>query len=228
MERILKVMTLEIKKKGFFKNLLISLLVLNSILFLSLIKGKAASIPVILLILIPYITLVVFSFSLTQEFANKTDKIIFTGIFSRNEIMISKLISFIVVSVVCFIAYESISIICGTFNLSLMLGILQAFILYAFTLGTFILMVSAVTSNFIVTGIVGYVLYFDLILVLLNQALDSSKNEMLKLIIKNIPFYIANTGFYAASYTAQQSIIMLCSGILFFSAACVIINRKSM
>jgi ABC-2 type transport system permease protein len=228
LERALKIITLDIKKKGFLKNLMISLFVVICILFLSCAKGKITTIPSMLVNLIPYIILVIYSFSLTQEFANKTDKIIFTGIFSRNEIMISKLTSFIFTSIICFIFYEIISIVCTTFNSKILFNDLYVFIIYAFTLGSFILLVSVITSNFILTGIVGYVLYFDLILVLLNQALASSRNEALKHIILNLPFYIANTGFYAGNYTGHQSIIMIGCGVLFLGTACVIVNRKNM
>lgn len=228
MERILKVITLEIKKKRFLKNLIISLFALTCILFLACVKGGMTRIPSMLLQLVPYIILVIYSVSLTQEFENKTDKIIFTGIFSRNEIMVSKIISCIVTSIICFIFYEILSIICNTFNGAIFFNELNVFLIYAFTLGSFILLVSVITPNAILTGIIGYVMYFDLILVLLNQALESSRNEMLKHVILNLPFYIANTGFYIGNYTLHQSIIMISCGILFLGSACVIINRKNM
>lgn len=228
MERILKVITLDIKKKGFFKNLMIFLFVVICISVLNSIKSKITDIPITFLALIPYVILVIYSFSLTQEFTNKTDKMIFTGIFSRNEIMTSKLISFIFTSIICFVVYGIVSIACGTFNSKILFDNFYVFLIYAFTLGSFILLVSVITSNFIVTGIVGYVLYFDLILVLLNQALSSSRNEALKCVIRNLPFYIANTGFRIGNYTMHQFIIMISSGVLFFIAACVIINRKNM
>lgn len=192
------------------------------------INGKIKDIPQMLFMLVPYIILVISSFSLTQEFANKTDKMIFTGIFSRNEIMVSKLISFIFTSVICFMFYEIISLVLNTFDSKMLLDNFCLFVIYAFTLGSFILMVSAITSNFIITGIVGYVLYFDLILALLNQALSSGRSEAAKHIIRNLPFYIANTGFMPGKYTLNQSIIMLCSGVLFLGAACAIINIKNM
>ncbi|MFT5873130.1 MAG: ABC-2 type transport system permease protein [Clostridium sp.] len=228
MKRILKVITLDIKKKRFLKNLIISLFALTCILFLSFGKGGMTTIPLMLLQLISFILLVIYSVSLTQEFENKTDKIIFAGIFSRNEIMVSKIISFIVTSIICFIFYEIVSIICNTFNSNIFFNELNVFFLYAFTLGSFILLISAITPNAILTGIIGYVMYFDLILALLNQALVSSRNEMLKCVILNSPFYIANTGFYIGNYTACQSIIMISCGILFLGSACVIINRKNM
>lgn len=228
MERVLKVITLDIKKKGFLKNLMISLFSLTCILFLSCIKSGISRMPSMLLGIIPYIILVVYSFSLTQEFTNKTDKIIFTGIFSRNEIVISKLVSFIITSIICFVFYEIIAIICNTFNSNILLNNLWTFFLYSFTLGSFILLVSVITSNFIITGIVGYVLYFDLILELFNQALSSNRSIILKSVIRSLPFYIANTGLLAGNYTVNQSIIMIIYGMLFLGAACVIINRKNM
>ncbi|WP_434297247.1 ABC transporter permease [Clostridium sporogenes] len=230
MERALKVITLDIKRKGFLKNLMVSLLSMICFLFLSgiLLKQKITTIPEILLNIIPYFILASYSLSLTQEFANKTDKIVFTGIFSRNEIMISKLINFIVTCIICFVCYEITSIICNTFNLGILFNNLQTFIIYAFTLGSFILLVSVITSNFIITGIVGYVFYFDLILTLFKQALCSNRSEVLKKIIENSPFYIANTGFYIGKYTTHQSLIMISSGVIFLVAACVIINRKNM
>lgn len=203
-------------------------LLLNYIVVKSIGMGSTAEVPSMLLSLIPFIILIITSFSLTQEFSNKTDKIIFTGIFSRNEIMISKLASFIFTSIVLVIFYEVICIICSTFNPRLLLNNLYVFILYTFTLGSFILLVSTITSNFIITGIIGYVLYFDLILVLLNQALVSNRSEMLKQVIENLPFYIANTGFYMVNYTAHQAIIMAGFGVLSLGLACGIINGKNM
>lgn len=229
MERILKLITLDIKKKVFLKNLIIPILFITCILLLVCTKvqvSQISPIPQMMLHLIPYVLLVIFSFSLTQEFSNKTDNMIFTGIFSRIEIMLSKLSSFIIAAVVCFIFYEILSIACNTFNSKMLLNNLYAFIVYAFTVGTFQLLISVFTSNFLLAGIIGYVLYFDLMLALLNQGLISGRSESVKQVIRSLPFYIANTGFYNGGYTVNQSIIMICCGVLFLIAACAVINRK--
>lgn len=233
MERALKVITLDLKRRKFISGLIISSLGMFCISILdyrlSTFIGKTEKnmIPNGMLHLIPYIILVICSFSLNQEFSNKTDKMIFTGILSRSEIMISKLISFMTGSIICFLFYEIAAVVGGIFELRLMFNSLFTFLIYSFTLGSFILLVSVITSNFIITGIIAYVLHFDLILMLFSQALVSSKNEMIKLIIPKLPFYIANTGFYLGKYTVIQSIIMLGCGILFFGITCVIINRKN-
>lgn len=234
MDRALKVITLELKRKKFIGEIIFSLTGLTALSLLSyfLIKtfqeSELSVVPMTFLQLVPYIFLVICSFSLTQEFTNKTDKVVFTGIFTRNEIVFSKLISFLTTSLICYGFYQLLNGIAGVFKIELFLVNLGTFLLYAFTLGSFILLVSVISSNFIVTGIVTYVLYFDLILAIFKQALESDRSNAVKQIIVNLPFYIANTGFSIGSYTAKEAIIMLTCGSLFLTVACVIINRKNM
>lgn len=235
MDRVLKVVTLEIKRKKFIRELVISLVTLTGLSFLSYFvlpysinESRLAIIPETFLQTIPYLILVLSSISLTQEFSNKTDKMIFSGIFSRNEIIISKLLSFIFISVICLLFYELTEVIGRTFEIGSLLTHLCTFLIYTFTIGSFILMISTITSNFIITGVVSYVLYFDLILVLFSQALESKRSEILTNIIEHLPFYIANTGFFAGQYTFYQAIIMMGCGLLFFVITCVIMNKKGL
>ena len=236
LKRILKVITLEMKRKNFIKNIVISVVSLILILLLILIIDKSTDISYVVITVIPYIWLISFCFSLTQEFENKTDRIIFTGIFSRSEIIISKLLSFCMMALVYFIFYEIVAVIFSIYggqgtsnllNIKTLGNNLYAFLIYAFTIGSFILMVSACTANGIFTGIITYVLYFDLILILQTQALWSSKNETLKCVIRNSPFYNANMGFYHLKYNLNQSMVMLISGSIFLIATCIIINKKN-
>jgi ABC-2 type transport system permease protein len=236
LKRMIKVITLEMKRKNFIKNIVINMVGLMLILLLLLIIDKSIDVSYVLITLTPYIVLTGFCFSLAQEFENKTDKIIFTGIFSRSEIIISKLISFCTMAFVYFIFYEIVSVIFSVYigqgasdllNIKTLGNNLYVFLIYAFTLGSFILLVSACTANGIFTGIITYVLYFDLILALLAQALSSSKNEMLKWAIINSPFYNANIGFYNLKYNFNQSMVMIISGSIFLIATCIIINKKN-
>lgn len=235
LERILMVMTLDMKKKRFFKDALIYMLTIEVILFIISMKYNSMDISSIVLQLIPYIVLVTFCFSMTQEFRNKTDKIIFTGIYSRTEIIISKVIGMCTINLVLFVFYEITKVLFKlyshnnyVFNFNIFFNSLYIFVIYAFTFGSFVLLVSSITQDSIITGIVSYVLYFDLILELFGQALISSKNEMIKAVIRNLPFYILNTGFSTGNYNIKQSIILVGSGIIFLITSCVIINKKSM
>lgn len=235
MDRLLKVATLEIKRKKFIRELVISLVILAVLSLLSYYvvifftsESHLSIISQIFLQTIPYIILVLSSVSLTQEFSNKTDKMIFTGIFSREEIIISKLVSIIFISAIGLVFYELTEVLGRTFEIEALFTHLCTFLIYSFTIGSFILMISTITSNFIITGVIGYVLYFDLILVLFSQALESKRSEVLTKVIEQLPFYTANTGFFAGYYTLYQSIIMIGSGLLFFVSTCVIINKKSL
>lgn len=237
MQRAIRVIMLNMKMKGFFKGIIISLLALlgfsllcmeGEILLLGFprdtIRGTAAA----FLSVIPYIILVTCSISLTREFENKTDKTVFTGIFTRNEIILSKLISFIAASLMCYAVYVMTSIIFGGFTFKGAANSLMAFVIYTFTFGSFALLVSSITSNGIVTGLVIYVMHFDLILALLGQMVASTKNVFIKTVIENSPFYIANTGFKAGAYNLQQSLVMIFCGMIALIAAFAIINRKNM
>ncbi|WP_454055355.1 hypothetical protein [Clostridium sp. Marseille-Q7071] len=236
MERNLTVVSLEFKKKNFIKNILISVTVLIPILFLCFIIDESIDISNIVLGTVPYMILVNGCFCLTQEFTNKTDKIIFTGVFKRYEIMISKLFNFFATSLIYFMFFQIVSILYNLFmsqNISQLISFttvinnLYVFFIYTFTLGSFALLVSAVTSNSIFTGIITYAFYFDLIIALLSNVVESSSNKMVTILIEKLPFYIAVTGFNNLNYTFNQSIVMIVSGCIFFVIACAIINRKN-
>jgi ABC-2 type transport system permease protein len=225
------------KMKGFFKGIIISLLgvlvfllliIKGEILFLGFPKDAFNGTAAAFLSVIPYIILVICSVSLTREFENKTDKTVFTGIFTRNEIILSKLMSFIAGGFVCYAAYLMTSIVFGGFTFKGAANSLIAFVIYTFTLGSFTLLVSSITSNGIVTGLVVYVMHFDLVVALLGQALASTKSVFIKTVIENSSFYIANTGFKAGAYNLQQSIIMIFFGIMALIAAFAIINGRNM
>lgn len=236
MERNLTVVSLEFKKKNFIKNILISVTVLIPILFLCFIIDKSIDISNIVLGTVPYMILVNGCFCLTQEFTNKTDKIIFTGVFKRYEIMISKLFSSFITSLIYFIFFQIVLILYNLFinqdishliSFTTLINNLYVFFIYTFTLSSFMLLVSVVTSNSIFTGIITYVFYFDLIIALLSNAVESSGNKMVTILIEKLPFYIAVTGFNNLNYTFNQSIVMIVSGCIFFVIACAIINRKN-
>ncbi|MBC2396208.1 ABC-2 type transport system permease protein [Clostridium tetanomorphum] len=232
----MKVLTLDMKMKGFFKGTIISLSMLlgfllvgieGEILFLNYPKAAIKGTAVALLSLLPYIILVTLSVSLTREFENKTDKTIFTGIFTRTEIIISKLMSFVATGLVCCVFYIVVSIIFGGFSFKGTVNSVMTFTIYTFALGSFTLLVSAITSNGIITGLIIYALHFDLSLAVLGQAMASTKSLFVKRAIENLPFFIANTGFKAGMYTFQQAFVMILYGVLALIITFVIINKKN-
>jgi ABC-2 type transport system permease protein len=236
LQRVIRVLTLDMKMKGFFKGTIISLLILlgfllvgigGEILFLNYPRAAIKDTAAAFLSLLPYIILATLSISLTREFENKTDKTIFTGIFTRTEIIISKLMSFIATGLVCCVFYIAVSIIFGGFSFEGAVNSVMTFVIYTFALGSFTLLVSAITSNGIITGLIIYGLHFDLSLALLGQAIGSTKSLFVKNAIENLPFFIANTGFKAGVYTFQQAFVMIFCGVLALIITFVIINRKN-
>lgn len=232
----MRVLTLDMKMKGFFKGTFISLLILlgvllvgieGEILFLNYPKAAIKVTASAFHSFLPYIILVTLSISLTKEFENKTDKTIFTGIFTRTEIIISKLMSFVVTGLLCCAFYIAISIIFSGFSFKGAANSFMTFIIYTFDLGSLTLLVSVITSNSIITGIIIYVLHFDLSLALLGQAIAATKSLVAKRVIENLPFFIANTGFKAGVYTFHQAFIMIFCGVLALTATFVIINNKN-
>ena len=232
----MRVLTLDMKMKGFFKGTVIALLIIlgfllveteGLILFLNYPKNSIKATASTFLAFLPYIILVTLSISLTREFEYKTDKTIFTGILTRTEIIISKLMSFAATGFLCYVFYIIVSIIFGGFSFEGAVNSFITFIIYTFALGSLTLLVSAITSNGIITGMVIYVLHFDLSLALLGQAMESTKSLFVKSIIENLPFFIVNTGFKAGVYTFQQGFIMIVYGVLALLATFVIINKKN-
>lgn len=236
MERMCSLILLEIKKKKFMKSLLISML--GMILLLMFFTGINKSIDSsrIVLSTIPYLILANGCFCLTQDFSNKTDRIIFTGVFKKWEILVSKLISLFFIGLSYIVFYEIVLVLYNLYinkdissiiSFSGILNNIYTVLIYTFTLGSFMLMVSVCIKNTIFTGIITYVCFFNLTLVVFSQILSSNKGEVLKSIIRNSPFYILNTGFNSFKYSFNQSVIMVISGIIFLALACVIINRKN-
>lgn len=233
MERVLNVMTLELKKKGFFKNVAIGMTVAALIILSSFMANRSTDVASMTRGLISYLVLIYGSFLMAQEFSNKTDKMIFTGIFSRTEIIVSKMAGLVATTLLFFVACETVAFVSNAhmgvnMNAEMLLNDLHVFLLYAFNLGSFMMLVSSITCNAMSTGLITYVLHFDLILVLLSQALESGKSDMVKCIIRNLPFYMANTGFHVQKYSLSESMIMLASGCAYFALTCFIINRKNM
>ncbi|KOC32727.1 ABC transporter permease [Clostridium botulinum] len=236
MERILSIIFLEIKKKKFIKSVLLGILLIIPLLILFPMINKNIDSANVILGVIPYIVLANGCFYFNEDFVNKTDRIIFTGIFKKSEIMISKLASLFFISLNYIGFYEVVLILYNLYvkkgisefiNTSSILNNIYVVCIYTFTLGTFILLVSVCTKNSIFAGIITYVFYFNLILVIFEKILKSNCGTILQSIIRNSPFYILNTGFNNLKYTCSKSIIMLISGCIFFKIACAIINRKN-
>ena len=181
LERTYKIFTLEIRKPNFFRTILLNLIlpfivitIFLSILVMNLQNVIEINTVTLLGRVIPYLLIISSCFVLTHEFSSHTDKIIFTGIYSRMEIIISKLSYIVIASLVLYFLYMLVYFLQGvkadTLELNSVLTSFLAFLLYGLTLGSFILFISIITKNGIITGVITYVLFFDLVYTILSQA----------------------------------------------------------
>ncbi|WP_179116553.1 hypothetical protein [Clostridium botulinum] len=119
MERILRIILLEIKKKKFIKSLLISMVVMVPLLILFTGINKSIDSSRIVLSISPYLILANGCFCLTQDFSNKTDRIIFTGVFKKWEVLVSKLMSLFFIGLSYIAFYEIVLVL---YNLYINIG----------------------------------------------------------------------------------------------------------
>jgi ABC-2 type transport system permease protein len=246
--KALKVTLLELRRPKFLKQLSYILWICGVVCFLGILNSFGANIilggktlkdsPGIFYSYITYGILIASCFSLGQEFEHKTDRIIFTGIFTRTQVIISKLIRILVICLAFFMVYEVFSqgirmyydgtYISLTNELGNVAHDLLIFLLYGFMIGSFILFVSAVSFSGRVSGIVTYVCFFDLAQTLFSNALGSHGRELMKSIIRNLPLYIANTGFNIHQYTLRESMVLIISGAILLIATCIIMEKRSL
>lgn len=228
----MNLLTLEFKKNKLFKNLLTQLflfvLIISAVYFLNNGNGTET----LLLSVIPYFVLSNGCFVMASEFTNNTDKIIFTGIYNRKNILISKLSYLIISSIISLILAISSLYITSFFidisrlNSTFIMSALKVTILYTFTVGSFMILLSVVSRSGIFTGIATYVLFFDLTFNMLANIVGGTKDKLILNLIQFNPLYLSKLGFHELNYNLNQSITMFISGIFFFSVACFILDRS--
>ncbi|MDQ0555979.1 ABC-2 type transport system permease protein [Paeniclostridium ghonii] len=181
--------------------------------------------------IIPYFVLSNGCFVTASEFTNNTDKIIFTGIYNRKDILISKLSYLIISSIISLILAISSLYITSFFidisrlNSTFIMSALKVTLLYTFTVGSFMILVSIISRSSIFTGIITYILFFDLTFTILGSIVGGTKDKLILNLIQFNPLYLSELGFTVFHYNLNQSISMFISGIFFFALACFILDR---
>lgn len=158
---------------------------------------------------------------------------IFTGIYTRTEIIIAKMIKILSTCLAIFLLYEILSFGIAVYyglNISLHNSFqsLLVFLTYGYMIGSFEFLVSSISLSGIASGVITYLCFFDIMNVLLSNALSSHISEILKSVIRNSIFYIANTGFYSQTYTIKEFLILFISASIILILSCVIFKRKNL
>ena len=234
MNRVFNILKLELNKPKNIRNLFITIVVF---LIVSCFTNYISNIPSNFLGYMPYVIIISSFYILGVEFESKTDKIVFSSKYTRTEILISKLVSVliksIIVAIIFLVVNYAINIylkvpISNILTIKQIVNIFASTILYAFTMTCIIFLVTLVTKNGKATGVIMYILFFDLMNSLLANALGSSSiSKTTAYLIENTPFYAANMGVKNGYYSLTQVVFMLAFGIVAFLASNIFLNRKS-
>ncbi len=227
MSRTIKIFKLELNKPKNMRNLFI---IMFAFLIFSCITENIKEVPSNFLGSIPYIILLSSFYVLGIEFQAKTDKIIFSCSYTKNEIMFSKLICIVVKSFIIGIFYiiinYAINLYLGTnlnsiFSINQILNFFINLTIYSVMITSCIFLITLLTGNGKITGVIIYILFFDLIHTLLSQALNSSSiSKSTAFLIENSPFYTANLGLVTNNYSFVQITFILIS-----SASCILLSH---
>lgn len=236
MYRTFKLAQLELKKPKTIKNLIFTIAMFLILSYILNINTGIAFVPQTFKLYIPHIFLFNTFFILGCEFENNTDKVIFTGIFKRHEILLSKMFSMIIKGIIVWLSYVLLNVIINVFvvqdpNFTLinidLLKSLISIIIYSFSIGSIMFLISVITSNSKLSGIFVYFLFYDLTYVLIANAVESkSLSENIKYILINSPSYIANPGVVGNGYNLLQSMILLVTGIICLYITNLLLNKK--
>lgn len=234
-ERSIRVVTLETRKPGFYKNTVL-LLTMFAILCFFALKicahfGLIPNVSILYIQILPYLIIFFNCFILTQEFSNHTDKQIFSGIYNRTEILVAKLSSICLQSLILSLIFIVLIVLfpdnASALEATNAVNIILVFGGYGFIAGTFILMLSVITLNGFITGIVTYLLFFDLFQQLLRQASASISNPFFSMLINNSPFLVANTGLLSLQYDPGQLASLIVWGCIFLLITRTLLIRKN-
>ncbi|WP_064530581.1 ABC transporter permease, partial [Clostridium saccharobutylicum] len=186
----------------------------------------------VMMSLIPMLMIIYFSHVLTNDFENKTYKTIFTGGITRVQVLISKYITLLAISILLCFIYKIFLCIAqvieiGSFNLDLKSSI-PIFILYATSIGSFAMLIMSVTLNFKFTFMITFVLFNDFVSNFINIIAKELKVGVIQRIVENVPFKLATNGFQMQSYSTNEIYAILVSSIIFFSVASFIIAKRDL
>lgn len=234
MNRSIKILKLELSKPKSIRGLFCTIFIF---LILSCITENVSEIPSNFSMFLPYIILISSFYVLGVEFQDKTDKIIFSAAYTRNEILISKLVYIVIKALIAGSAYIIINFainlylgipVSDIFSIKQILYIFLAILLYSVMITSCIFLITLLTGNGKITGVMIYILFFDITTALLGQALNSSSiSRSVAYVIGNSPFYVANGGLINSYYSFIQVIAMLALSAVCLSLSFILLNRRS-
>lgn len=174
--------------------------------------------------------------SLAGDFESGTYKTLFTSIYSRNQVLFSKLLMNLQIAVLIWILVQLLNPIIGFiinqkysmekfFSINT-LNSLLIFICIGFVIGSYTLLLTTITFSLLNTFITAFptiwFFYF------FTPVIFSVEEQLTGIwpIIKYIPFYTIGVGIFKESLSVGQLIQLFIWGIVFLITAIIVINRR--
>lgn len=173
--------------------------------------------------LMPLMLMVVYADHFSADYLNKTYKTLYTGIFSREALMIAKVGSCTIIAYIFGFVHWAMPIpanLCEgkVFIDSIMLTklpeTLLAYTISGICLSSFCLMMAVFSKKFTITFVVCFILFYDLI----SQAVGMVANSdlgTLSIVAALLPFRITPLVLTTLQISAMQIIILLTSSFVF-------------
>jgi ABC-2 type transport system permease protein len=171
---------------------------------------------------------------ITSEFQLGTSKTVFTGVYTRIEIINIKTIAIILISLCLgilnwligllleIILLDSISITSALFDL---LIITSLYLIYILSVLTFSLLISSICLNRLVTIIINFGAFIfigDITVQIANRSPNLAK------IVENLPFYIVTNGFNNLSINIDSLILIIIFIAAFYLSGIVIFKKRDL
>ncbi|EJR73610.1 ABC transporter permease [Bacillus cereus] len=174
--------------------------------------------------------------SLSGDFESGTYKTLFTSIYSRNQVLFSKLLMNLQIAVLIWILVQLLNPIIG-FIINQKYGMekffsidtlnsLLIFICIGFVIGSYTLLLTTITFSLLNTFITAFpTIWFFYFFTPLIFSVEEQLTGIWS-IIKYIPFYTIGVGIFKESLSVGQLIQLFIWGIVFLITSIVIINRR--
>ncbi|WP_456028105.1 hypothetical protein [Bacillus cereus] len=174
--------------------------------------------------------------SLSGDFESGTYKTLFTSIYSRNQVLFSKLLMNLQIAVLIWILVQLLNPIIG-FIINQKYGMekffsidtlnsLLIFICIGFVIGSYTLLLTTITFSLLNTFITAFpTIWFFYFFTPLIFSVEEQLTGIWS-IIKYIPFYTIGVGIFKESLSVGQLIQLFIWGIVFLITSIVVINRR--
>lgn len=213
----------------FFINSAITFIIPNKNYLSAIIISIVSSISVILIFISAEIA--------SKDYKYNTYKYVYTGSFSRTKIILLKLATMITIAILCaavggIMLIIAINIDYKSMNfkeiIKVILNLQMVFIVYTLVITSTSLLILVISKNYIITVVTTYIIFFDLFTPLILNGIDKIENNILRVVLKNIPYLYATMGAKELYYSWEKVCIMLFYSIIVIGVTIFIFEKRDL